>query len=79
ITTTKWRSHEAINFKACYRWLVLACDEAGVTAPSYPTLIARLKNAETADEVRLRHGKRMAYQQGEFVEVLYADTPAHGS
>lgn len=79
ITTTKWRSHEAINFKACYRWLVLACDEAGVTAPSYPTLIARLKNAETANEVRLRHGKRMAYQQGEFVEVLYADTPAHGS
>src|SRR3546814_12896053 len=26
-----------------------------------------------------RHGKRMAYQRGDLVDVLYADTPVHGS
>jgi putative transposase len=79
VIATKWRSSEAINFKACYRWLVLACEEAGVKTPSYPTFIACVKQAETSGDLRIRHGKRMAYQQGEFVEVLYADTPAHGS
>lgn len=79
VIETHWRSHEAINYKACYRILKTACDEAGIKAPSYPTLIARIKAEETAHDLRVRHGKRMAYQMGEFVDVLYANTPVHGS
>jgi putative transposase len=74
-----WRSHQAINYRDCHRELLLACDEQGVKAPSYPTLIARIKAEETNRDLKLRHGKRMAYQKSEFVDVLYVDTPAHGS
>lgn len=74
-----WRHHRAINYKACYRFLVDACSAVGVKPPSYPTLIQHIKAEETPQDVRTRHGKRMAYQQSEFVDVLYADTPVHGS
>lgn len=79
VIDSHWSSHQAINYTACYRMLKVACDEAGIKAPSYPTLIARIKAEETARDLRARHGKRMAYQRAEFVEVLYADTPIHGS
>lgn len=79
VVETHWRSHEAITYKACYRILETACDEAGIKAPAYPTLIARIKAQETAHDLRVRHGKRMAYQMSEFVDVLYVDTPVHGS
>lgn len=79
VIDTHWRSHEAINYKSCYRALKVACEAAGVKAPSYPTLIARIKAEETTHDLRVRHGKRMAYQLGEFVDVLYVDTPVHGS
>lgn len=79
IIETKWRTHEARNYKACYRELKVACETAQVPVPSYPTLIDRIKAIETDRDVRTRHGKRMAYQQGEFVDVLYVDTPVHGS
>lgn len=79
VIETRWRSHEAISYKACHQFLKVACDEAGIKAPSYPTLIARIKAEETAHDLRVRHGKRIAYQMGEFVEVLCADTPVHGS
>lgn len=79
IIDTKWRSHEAQNFKACYRALVVACDDAGIKPPSYPTLIERIKAQATNQDLRIRHGKRMAYQLNEYVDVLYVDTPVHGS
>lgn len=79
IIKTKWRSHEARNYKACYRELLMACHTANIPAPSYPTLIARIKADETNHDLRIRHGKRMAYQKNEFVNVLYFDTPIHGS
>ena len=74
-----WCNNKAVNYKSCHRELTVACDAAGLKAPSYPTLIARIQALETARDVRVRHGKRMAYQLGEFVDVLYADTPVHGS
>lgn len=74
-----WRSHEAANYKSCYRHMRVSCDTAGVPCPSYPTMIARIKAEETARDLRTRYGKRMAYQMGEFVDVLYYDTPQHGS
>ena len=79
IIETKWSSPEARNYKTCYRELVVACESAGIKPPAYPTLIERIKAVEDARTTRGRHGKRMAYQLSEFVDVLYVDTPAHGS
>lgn len=74
-----WVTTEAKNYKACYRFLQQMAQEMQISAPSYPTLIAEIKARQTNKEVRVRHGKRMAYQQNTFVSVLHADTPQHGS
>lgn len=74
-----WVTTEAKNSKTCYRFLLRTCQENGITAPSYPTVIAAIKARQTNRDVRVRHGKRMAYQQNTFVDVLHADTPQHGS
>ena len=79
VIETKWRTHEAKNYKACYRELRVACETAGIKAPSYPTLIERIKAQQRDRDLRTRHGKRIAYQLSEYVDVLYADTPVHGS
>lgn len=79
VIETKWSSPEASNYKTCYRHLVIACDSAGIKPPAYPTLIERIKAIEDARTTRGRHGKRMAYQMSEFIDVLYVDTPTHGS
>ncbi|HEX7388125.1 MAG TPA: DDE-type integrase/transposase/recombinase [Castellaniella sp.] len=79
VINKRWKSHEAINFKACYRFVCIAFDEVGEKAPSYPTVIARIKAMQTEQDVRTRWGKRMAYQKGEFASVLYYETPVHGS
>ncbi|PXW28281.1 DDE-type integrase/transposase/recombinase [Paraburkholderia caballeronis] len=75
----EWINSKAISFKTCYLMMLVAFDDAGEKAPSYPTLIARIKARETNDDVRTRHGKRFAYQKNTFIDVLYHDTPAHGS
>ena len=74
----KWRTSEAINYMACYRFLEVACKEAGVDLVSYPTLIQHIKAKETNRDVRVRYGKRIAYQQDTFVPVLHYDTVVHG-
>ena len=76
---THWVTTEAKNYKACYRHMVSHCAELGIKPPSYPTLIAAIQAQETNRDVRIRHGKRMAYQQNTFIDVLCADTPQHGS
>jgi putative transposase len=75
----RWKTNEAINYTTLYRWVCTEFDQAGLKAPSYPTVIARIKAQQSTHDVRIRHGKRRAYQQDEFVNVLYADTPLHGS
>lgn len=79
VIDTWWRTSEASNYKACHNQLLLLCANEGVTAPSYPTLIKSIKAQETTRDLRIRHGKRMAYQLGEFIDILYYDTPVHGS
>lgn len=79
IIQTDWSHSNAISYKSCHNKLLIACAAAGVPPPSYPTLIKKIKVRETPQDVRARHGKRMAYQQAEFVDVLCADTPIHGS
>ena len=79
IIESEWRSHVAVNYKACHKKLVVACKAAGIKPPSYPTLIERIKAVEDDKSRRSRHGKRMAYQMSEFIDVLHIDTPPHGS
>lgn len=75
----EWRSHTAQNYTSCHRKLKVACDIENVKCPSLPTLIRFIKLRQQPQDVRARHGKRMAYQLSEFVDVLSADTPVHGS
>lgn len=75
----EWRNSKAINYKTCHGKLVVACAEKKVTAPSYPTLIKHIKSQETNHDVRIREGKRLAYQKAAFVDVLHYHTPIHGS
>jgi putative transposase len=75
----EWRNSNAINYRTCYRKLVDAFNGTDENAPSYPTLIARIKALQTNRDVRTRHGKRTAYQEHTFIDVLYYDSPVHGS
>ncbi|AXE34652.1 Mu transposase C-terminal domain-containing protein [Chromobacterium phragmitis] len=69
----------APNARHCHRQLVILCAQLGIKAPSYPTLIERVKTLPQQKSDRARHGNRVAYQNAEFVNVLHADTPVHGS
>lgn len=69
----------APNAKHTHKQLKALCAERGIQTPSYPTLIARIKSIAQQAADRARHGNRVAYQNSEFVHVLYADTPVHGS
>lgn len=75
----EWRDSKAINYRTCFRKMEDAFNGTDEIAPSYPTLIARIKALQTNRDVRTRHGKRTAYQQGLFIDVLYYDSPVHGS
>ncbi|KVR40736.1 Mu transposase C-terminal domain-containing protein [Burkholderia multivorans] len=74
-----WRSSNAINYRTCYQHMVVAFNGTGEKAPSYPTMIARIKARKTNADVRTRCGKRTAYQEAPFIDVLYYDSPVHGS
>jgi len=69
----------APNAQHTYQQLKAECAQRGITPPSYPTLVARTKAVKQQIADRARHGNRVAYQNSEFVPVLYADTPVHGS
>lgn len=69
----------AASAKFAHQQLRVMCAERGLRTPSYPTLIARIKAFQQEKSDLARYGKRVAYQNAEFVPVLYADTPVHGS
>ncbi|WP_434514329.1 Mu transposase C-terminal domain-containing protein [Dechloromonas sp. ARDL1] len=69
----------AANHRHVHERLKVLCAERSIKTPSYPTLIARIKAIPQQKADRARHGNRVAYQNSEFVPVLYADTPVHGS
>lgn len=79
IIEEKWVSHEAANYKSCYRHLQVLCEQKGVKPPSYPTFINHVKAVDDTSVTRSRHGKRMAYQLAEFTPHLNVDTPQHGT
>lgn len=74
-----WRNSKAINYKTCHRHLAVICEQENVPLPSYPTLIKFIKANTTNQDIRIREGKRLAYQKEAFVQVLHYDTPRHGS
>src|SRR6185369_11789199 len=59
VIDTEWRTSNAINYTVCYQHMVIAFDGTGEKAPSYPTLIARIKARKTNRDVQTRHGKRI--------------------
>lgn len=69
----------APNAKHTYKLLTVLCAGRGIKAPSHTTLRARINAITQQSADRARHGNRVAYQNSEFVDVLYADTPVHGS
>ena len=75
----EYLTSRASNPKHCHRKLITMCAERGIRAPSYPTLISRIKAISQQKADRSRHGNRVAYQNSEFIDVLYVDTPVHGS
>ncbi len=79
IIKERWKTTEAINYTTLYRWVQMGFEQAGLAPPSYPTVIERVRAQSDTRDVRIRHGKRRAYQQDEFVNVLYAETPIHGA
>lgn len=75
----EYESNRAPNLKHSHRQLEHLCAKRGIRTPSYPTFIARAKARPQHQQDRARHGSRVAYQNAEFVNVLFADTPVHGS
>jgi putative transposase len=69
----------AANHRHVHDRLKVLCAERSIKTPSYPTLITRIKAIPQEKADRARHGNRVAYQNSEFISVLYADTPVHGS
>ncbi|OWW22627.1 hypothetical protein AYR66_27130 [Noviherbaspirillum denitrificans] len=79
IIREEYLTSRAPNAKHCYRKLVALCTQRDIKAPSYPTLIERIRSLPQQGADRARHGNRLAYQNAEFVNVLHVDTPVHGS
>ena len=75
----RWKTAAAINYQMLYKWVRVEFERADLRPPSYPTVIARVKAQSDTQDIRIRHGKRRAYQQDIFVDVLYYETPVHGS
>lgn len=74
-----WCTNVAKNAKACHRELTVLCSDRGIQVPSHATLIKYFDIWTTNQEIRQRHGKRMAYQLDVFVDVPNTDNPSHGS
>lgn len=74
-----WLTNKAASYSACHQQLKTLCHAEGLKVPALPTLIDHIKRQATNTDLRVRHGKRMAYQKSEFVDVLYYNSPVHGS
>lgn len=70
IIEEKWRSHEAINYKSCFRELSVRCEMEGIKTPSYPTLIARIKSEENNHDVRIRGFSSLMKQRISSVKLV---------
>jgi transposase InsO family protein len=63
---------------AVYAALVRACEEQGITAPSYKTFAAATKRRPRQEQVAKRQGARAAGEEAPFYWELSLTTPRHG-
>lgn len=63
---------------AVYTTLVRACEEKGITAPSYKTFAAAVNRRPRHAQVAKRQGARAAAQEAPFYWELSLTTPRHG-
>jgi hypothetical protein len=63
---------------AVYAALVRACEEHGITAPSYKTFAAAVNCRPRHEQVAKRQGARAAAQEAQFYWELTLTTPRHG-
>lgn len=61
-----------------YGALVRACEQHGVTAPSYPTFARAVQRRPRQEQVEKRQGSRAAYQEAAFFWEVALTTPRHG-
>lgn len=64
--------------KALHDQIAKACQAKGLDAPSYATVLARLKGRDLHDSERARAGRKRAYKSKPFYWHLASDTPRHG-
>lgn len=58
--------------------IVIAARAAGLTPPSYATVLSRLQGRDTHETVRRQDGQKAAYQVRDWTFYLAHDTPRHG-
>jgi len=63
---------------AVYAALVHACEEKGITVPSYKTFAAAVNRRARQEQVAKHAGSRAAYQEAPFYWELAMTTPRHG-
>jgi transposase InsO family protein len=78
VITTHYERPQRASMRASYTILQQRCQEQGLSAPSYPTFTAAIRQRPRTEQLRKRQGKRAAYQQQPFYWELTAQTPRHG-
>lgn len=69
---------DAPSKKALHDQINGACQAKGLDAPSYATVLARLKDRDRHNSDRARVGRKRAYKSKPFYWYLASDTPRHG-
>jgi putative transposase len=64
--------------KALHDQIKKACEDKGLDAPSYATVLFRLKDRDLHDSDKARAGRKRAYKSKPFYWYLASDTPRHG-
>src|SRR5690606_29831097 len=79
VINNEYLKSNAPSVSNCHIRLVALCKERSIKAPSRPTLAKRIKALNQKSTDMARFGKRVAYQNSDFVHTLDANTPIHGS
>ncbi len=73
-----YETHKQKRKFEVYGLLVRACQERGVTPPSYKTFAAAVDRRPRYEQVHKRRGRRAAYKDEPFYWELEQTTPRHG-
>jgi transposase InsO family protein len=78
VITTHYERPQRPSMQTSYTILQQRCQEQGLSAPSYPTFTAAIRQRPRTEQLRKRQGERAAYQQQPFYWELTVQTPRHG-